>query len=198
MREAYYDWRAPEYDDFWKQQRRYSATPPGWFEERDAVLQVVASLPPRKTLDVACGTGFVTRRLRGEVTGLDHSPRMLAIARRQAPGVTFIQGSGLTLPFADGWFERVFASHFYGHLEDHERDRFLAEARRVASELVILDAALHQGAERAKWQERELIDGTQWVVYKRFFSEQGLLSELGGGETLFSGTWFICVRSPAS
>jgi hypothetical protein len=108
-----------------------------------------------------------------------------------------VRGSAFDLPFADATFDRVFTSHFYGHLEEHERDRFLIEARRVAPELIVLDAALHAGPERTEWQERELHDGTQWVVYKRFFSEETLIAELGGGEVLFTGTWFICVRKGA-
>jgi len=159
------------------------------------VLQLVASLPPMRTLDVACGTGYITSRLAGDVTALDQSTRMLKIARGQAPNATFVQGNGLQLPFADASFDRVFTSHFYGHLEEHERDQFLADARRIAPELVILDAALHEGEPRQVWQERELNDGTQWLVYKRFFSADGLLAEVGGGEILFAGTWFTCVRS---
>jgi SAM-dependent methyltransferase len=197
MREAYYDWRAPEYDDFWLQRRRYSGAPLSWFDQRDAVLELVAALPPMRTLDVACGTGFVTSRLRGNVTALDQSPRMIEIARRQAPDATLVQGSGLSLPFRDASFDRVFTSHFYGHLEEHERAPFLSEARRVAPELIVLDAGLHEGEPRDVWQDRELNDGTQWVVFKRFFSEAKLLDELGGGEVLFSGTWFICIRSVA-
>lgn len=161
------------------------------------MLDLVASLPPVRTLDVACGTGYITSRLQGEVTGLDQSSRMLEIARSQTPHATLVQGSGFELPFPDASFDRVFTSHFYGHLEEHERSRFLAEARRVAPELVVLDAALHEGEPRDEWQVRELNDGTHWQVYKRFFSEDGLLAELGGSETLFSATWFICVRSEA-
>ena len=193
-REAYYDWRAPEYDDFWLQRRRYAGGRVDWIDERDSVLQLVASLPPMRTLDVACGTGYITSRLAGDVTALDHSARMLEIARDRAPNATFVLGSGLQLPFADESFDRVFTSHFYGHLQEHERGRFLTEARRVAPELVILDAALHEGEPRDVWQERELNDGTRWLVYKRFFSADGLRAEVGADEVLFSGTWFTCVR----
>jgi len=161
------------------------------------VLELVASLPPMRTLDVACGTGFITSHLRGDVTGLDQSARMLDIARRRLPEVALVQGTGLQLPFGDGTFDRVFTSHFYGHLEVHERDAFLGEARRVAPELVVLDAALHEGEPRDEWQARELNDGTQWLVYKRFFDPDRLAAEVGGGDILFAGTWFVCVRSAA-
>jgi SAM-dependent methyltransferase len=170
--------------------------PPGWSEERDELMAALASIVPKRTLDIACGTGFVTGRLPGEVVGIDQSDAMLQVARLRNPSATFIQGDGLSLPFEEQSFERVFSSHFYGHLEDADRQRFLREARRVAPELIIVDAALHGGAERSEWQERVLKDGSRWTVYKRFFSPESLTGELGGGEVIHAGRWFVAVRSP--
>ena len=193
---AYYHARAREYDDWWLQRGLYEPRrDPAWQAERDQALAAIAALPSKRTLDVACGTGFVTRLLRGEVVGLDQSEEMLAAAGEQAPSATYAQGDALGLPFEDGSFERVFTSHFYGHLEDGERERFVAEARRVAPELVVFDAALHGGEPRFEWQERVLRDGSRWSVYKRFFTGEGLLDELGGGEVLFEGRWFVLVRA---
>jgi hypothetical protein len=95
------------------------------------------------------------------------------------------------LPFEEGAFERVFTGHFYGHLEPADRERFLAEARRVATELVIVDSA----GSGEEWQERTLNDGTQWRVYKRWFTADALLGELGGGRGLHDGRWFVAVAS---
>jgi ubiquinone/menaquinone biosynthesis C-methylase UbiE len=193
---AYYDARAQEYDDWWLQRGLYAGrVRPGWAEERDRALGAVAALPPKTTLDVACGTGFVTRLLAGEVVGLDQSASMLEVAAEQAPEATFVRGDGLDLPFDDGAFDRVFTSHFYGHLEEGDRARFLVEARRLAPELVVFDAALHGGEPRHEWQERVLSNGSTWSVYKRFFTGEGLLAELGGGEVLFAGDWFLLVRA---
>ena len=47
--------------------------------------------------------------------------------------------------------------------------RFLAEARRVAPELVVVDSALRDDAEPEEWQERILNDGSRWTVFKRYF-----------------------------
>jgi ubiquinone/menaquinone biosynthesis C-methylase UbiE len=193
---AYYHARAREYDDWWLGRGLYAPQlQPGWTEERDLAFGTVASLPPKRTLDVACGTGFVTRFLPGEVMGLDQSDAMLEVAREQAPNATYVQGDGLELPFEDDSFERVFTSHFYGHLEEEDRVRFLAEARRIASELVVFDAALHGGPERHEWQERVLNDGTRWTVYKRFFTGDALLTELGSGTILHQGPWFVLVMA---
>jgi ubiquinone/menaquinone biosynthesis C-methylase UbiE len=197
---SYYDRRAPEYDDWWLGQGLYAPVPKGWSEERDELMEMLEHLPAKRTLDVACGTGFVTGRLRGDVIGIDQSESMLEVARRRNPEAVFVNGDALALPFEDGSFERVFSSHFYGHLEEDERVRFLAEARRVAPELVLVDAALHGGSERSEWQDRVLKDGSSWKVYKRFFSPDTLVSEIGGGDIIHAGRWFLAViaREPAA
>jgi hypothetical protein len=120
---------------------------------------------------------------------------MLEEARRQAPNATFETGDALELPFPDGSFERVFTAHFYGHLDEADRLRFLGEARRVAAELVVADSALRPDVEPEELQERILGDGSRWEVYKRYFTPAGLADELGGGSTLLAGRWFVVVRS---
>jgi len=193
---AYYDRRAPEYDDWYRGVGLYADRDrPGWHDEVDALGRALASLPPARTLDVACGTGFLTRYLPGDVVGLDQSESMLEEARRQAPGAEFVHGDALSLPFEDGSFGRVFTGHFYGHLDGGDRERFLAEARRLAPELVVVDSALREDVESEERQERTLNDGSRWEVYKRYFEPDALAEELGGGETLFAGRWFVAVRS---
>lgn len=63
-------------------------------------------------LDLCCGTGALTRVLSrhvpsGRVTGVDFSPRMLAIARQRGgpPGVVYQEADVLHLPFASGSFD---------------------------------------------------------------------------------------------
>ena len=192
---AYYDRRAPEYDDWWRGEGLYAGRDrQGWNEELDVLASVIAGLPAVRTLDVACGTGFLTRHLEGNVTGLDASDRMLEVARKQAPNARFVQGDALDLPFEDNAFDRVFASYFYCHLEEAERVRFLAEARRVAPELVIVASVQGKGDPAVRWEERRLKDGSTWTVFKRVFSGEQLASELGG-EVVFEGAWFVVVRA---
>jgi ubiquinone/menaquinone biosynthesis C-methylase UbiE len=193
---AYYDRRAPEYDDWYEGRGRWRALErPGWEEELSALQAVLTRLAPAGTLDVACGTGYLTRWLPGAVVGLDQSERMLREARRRSPGSRFVRGDGLALPFPDDGFERVFTGHFYGHLQPREREQFLGEARRVAPELVVVDASQRHSELEEEWQERVLDDGTRWSVFKRYFTPDTLLDELGGGEVLFEGRWFVVVRS---
>ncbi|OLB26226.1 MAG: hypothetical protein AUH17_00025 [Actinobacteria bacterium 13_2_20CM_68_14] len=192
---AYYERRAPEYDDWWlgtgvfTNRRR-----PDWLEETKALTRTLGALPPARTLDVACGTGFLTQHLRGEITGLDQSPSMLELARAKVPEGRFVQGDAVELPFSDDSFERLLTSFFYGHLEEDERDAFRREARRVADELIVVDSALHDEVDPVEWQERVLSDGSCWHVYKRYFEPDSLADELGGGRTLFAGRWFVAVQ----
>jgi ubiquinone/menaquinone biosynthesis C-methylase UbiE len=192
---TYYDRRAQEYDDWWLGRGLYAdRVRPGWDEERRRLEQAIAALPSASTLDVACGTGFLTRHLRGDVVALDASTRMLEVARAQAPAATFLQGDALELPFDDAAFERVFTSYFYCHLEEKGRRRFLAEARRVAPELVVVASVRGDGDAFERWEERRLKDGSTWSVYKRVFEGTDLAEELAG-EVLFKGDWFVIVRA---
>jgi demethylmenaquinone methyltransferase/2-methoxy-6-polyprenyl-1,4-benzoquinol methylase len=194
----YYDTRAPEYDDWYLGHGLFEARErAGWESELEQLFTVIRALEPRRTLDVACGTGFLTKHLRGDVVGLDQSARMLAEAHRQAPSVTYVQGDGLVLPFVDQSFGRVFTGHFYGHLEPGDRERFLAEARRVAPELVVVDASREHSDVDEHMSPRVLNDGSRWEVFKRHFTGAGLAEELGGGEVLHDGDYFVVVRSEA-
>ncbi|MEU2201234.1 methyltransferase domain-containing protein [Isoptericola sp. NPDC019482] len=93
---AAYDARAATYDE--------SAM------HRDLAAEVAAfcSLDaPRDVLDVATGTGLVLRALAASrprprgMTGVDLSPDMLAVARRELPGAAFVRADAAALPVAD-------------------------------------------------------------------------------------------------
>jgi SAM-dependent methyltransferase len=188
---SYYRQRAPEYDDWWLGTGRFEQRDrPGWHEDVAALCAALEALPPARTLDVACGTGFLTAHLPGELSGLDQSAEMLAIAASRVPGAAFIQGDAMDPP--DGPFERVHAAHFYGHLLPGQRTEWLAIATRLAPELVIVDSARRERDEA--WDERTLNDGSRHQVYKRWFTATDLAAELGGGETLHAGPWFVAVR----
>jgi ubiquinone/menaquinone biosynthesis C-methylase UbiE len=191
---AYYDRRAAEYDQWYTGEGLFAQRDrPGWDEEVARVVGLVASLPPARTLDVACGTGFLTRHLRGFVVGIDQSPSMVAIAQARLPSGLAIIGDALHLVVADRAFDRILTGHFYGHLSPAERRTFLAEARRVAGELIVVDSARQPGVDPEQWQERVLNDGSRYSVYKRYFTAGQLAGELGG-EALLDGTWFVAAR----
>jgi len=89
------------------------------------------------------------------------------------------------------------SGHFYEHLDAAQRVHFLREASRVAAELVLVlvDASRAHSEVDELWQPRVLEDGSRWEVYKRYVSPDVLLAELGGGEILHVGRWFVVARA---
>jgi demethylmenaquinone methyltransferase/2-methoxy-6-polyprenyl-1,4-benzoquinol methylase len=196
----YYEQRAGEYDEWYTGAGQYAIRDrPGWSADVDAVVAVVRGLPPvpvgrpgraGRTLDVACGTGFLGRHLAGDVVGMDRSLSMAAIARDRLAGGRALVADALALPFASGSFDRVSTGHFYGHLPPQERRRFLGEVRRVATSLVVIDSARRDGVPAEGWQDRMLNDGSRHRVYKRYFSGTDLAAEISG-RCLHAGPYFV-------
>lgn len=86
-----------------------------------------------KVLDVACGSGVLAMhaaRRGAYVTGLDLSPRMLALASRMNPDCTFREASVDSMPFDDGAFDAVVCAFGIGHFPDPPAA--VAECVRVA------------------------------------------------------------------
>src|SRR6266487_4499572 len=151
----YYARRAAEYD----------ATSWEAFDdaEREAVERFVASLPPGRILDIGCGTGYLTRLLRGSVVAVDQSAEMLELARARAPGVELVRADVPLLPFADGAFDLAFSSNLYSHLDTAAaRAEFLAEALRVARALVVLEQSWRPGRDREACELRRLRGGSDY------------------------------------
>jgi ubiquinone/menaquinone biosynthesis C-methylase UbiE len=70
-----------------------------------------------RVLDIACGTGIVSRVARervgegGHVVGVDVSSDMLSVARHVAPGIEFREGSADALPLREGEMFDVVVCH---------------------------------------------------------------------------------------
>ncbi|MFD3585687.1 class I SAM-dependent DNA methyltransferase [Streptomyces sp. NPDC058683] len=84
--------------------------------------------------DLGCGPGRVTARLAGlglSVFGLDLSESMLAIARRENPGLRFVPGSMLELAVGDGALDGVVCWYSSIHTPDDRLPALFGEFRRV-------------------------------------------------------------------
>jgi len=103
------------------------------------LLRHAAPQSGERVLDLACGTGAVTRQVApavtasGSVTGLDINPAMLAVARSlpapQGAPVTWMEGSATALPFQDAAFDLALCQHGLQFFPD--RGKALRELRRV-------------------------------------------------------------------
>ena len=107
-------------------------------------------------LDVATGTGLVAAQLRRrgfEVTGLDLSPQMLAVARRRfGDQVQLIQASAEALPLASESFDHLTVTHVLRYVADPGAT--LAELARVVRPggfVASLEFGVPQGPARPLW-----------------------------------------------
>jgi ubiquinone/menaquinone biosynthesis C-methylase UbiE len=117
----------------------YDRLRPTMFEGHAEVLaQRVASTHPAHILEIAAGTGIVTRRLRdllpatSEITATDLNPPMLAVARGKfQPGekVVFRAADATELPFSDSSFDAVACQ--FGVMFFPDKAKSFREARRV-------------------------------------------------------------------
>ena len=92
-------------------------------------------------MDVGCGSGRLTLAAQewagadGEAVGIDPSPEMIQVARRNAARAglmaKFEPGVAESLPFLDGSFDVVLNRLMLHHLPDDLKKRGLAEMRRV-------------------------------------------------------------------
>ena len=107
----FFDLWSEVYDVGWVQQLAYRPV-------HDAVIDALVRRPRRAVLDLACGTGLLTRRMRetlpgARIMGCDFSSGMLEHARRADADLAWVQGNALALPFAEGRFDTVVSTEAF-------------------------------------------------------------------------------------
>jgi SAM-dependent methyltransferase len=124
---------ADEYADDARLRRRAAAyTGAGTvIDVRVPLVAAVASVSPRRVLEVGCGWGelaeWIARETDAEVVATDLSPRMVELARER--GVDARLADVQVLPFANGEFDVVVAAWMLYHVPD--LDRAFTEIARV-------------------------------------------------------------------
>lgn len=126
--------KAREYDaDLWDLRAAKGLT---WELEQRLLGRVLDALPeqPGTAVDFACGTGRVLAFLAGrgiEVTGVDISPDMLALARLHAPGARLVEGDVTRdADLASGQYDLATAFRFFLNAEPGLRAGALRWLRR--------------------------------------------------------------------
>ncbi len=141
-----------------------------------ALLEAAGLHRGERVLDVACGTGVVTRLAAeqvgssGAVAGLDINPAMLAVARSvssSGAAIEWHEASAESLPLADGSFDVVLSSLGLQFVPDkasalREMRRVLAPGGRLAIATVgptpplfaILEQALVRPLPSCEWCSR--------------------------------------------
>ncbi|MEU5593081.1 class I SAM-dependent methyltransferase [Streptomyces sp. NPDC020298] len=124
--------------DYDKEADAYDATRGGEGRAAAAAEAVLGLIPDgaHRLLDIACGTGIVTRRLAAarpgmRVTGADLAQGMTRMAAARLPGAV-VRADSRRLPFPDGTFDAVTSVWLLHLLRDAaDADRVVAECVRV-------------------------------------------------------------------
>jgi ubiquinone/menaquinone biosynthesis C-methylase UbiE len=126
---------------------------PALFQQWGPVVAAAAGvMSGDRVLDIACGTGAlalaVANRVgpNGSVVGLDPNPQMLAVARRKAPQIEWLEGKAEALPLPDCSFGAVVSQFGFMFFDDRlvalrETKRVLRPGGRLA--VAVCDAVEH-------------------------------------------------------
>ncbi|MGI5479425.1 class I SAM-dependent methyltransferase [Streptomyces lavendofoliae] len=191
VREQYYRHRAPVYDE--TSYRGDEVVNAGLDRETAEIGKLLNALPEGRVADVACGTGVWTQFLRGDVIALDQSAEMLGLTHARVPRAQLVRALFPPLPFATGSLDRIVTGNFYGLLRPPERAAFLAEARRTARELIVIDLRSDGDLHEEKTELRT-VEGNSYPIFRRRFTPESLSIELDG-ELIYRGRHFLAVRA---
>lgn len=118
---------AEVYDEFFLP-ALFAAWPP-------RVVAAAALRPGQRVVDVACGTGVLAAEAAlatspsGHIVGVDLNPGMLAVARRKAPDIEWLEASAEALPFEGGSFDAAVSQ--FGLMFFEDQQTAIAEMWRV-------------------------------------------------------------------
>ncbi len=120
-----------------------AGTDGGWRRRAARLTELKAG---GSALDVACGSGKLTALLArmagssGHVVGLDFSRQMLEVARSEHPGIEFLDGDALNLPFEDAGFDASTIAFGLRNLADPVRGlREMLRVVRPGGRAVVLE-----------------------------------------------------------
>ena len=210
----YYDERAPEYEDAYLRGTGTASIPDPDVFRREATLLtgVVEQFARGRMLDLACGTGYWLPHYAGRcstITLVDQSSKMLEESRKKTANLgiagrcAVVEGDVFDHAFSPRSCDSALVGFLLSHVsEDEERRLFeiLQSTLDESGRFLILDSAY--SPERARFnakverQERRLIDGTRFEIYKRYFDRQDIAGWEKYGVTLaieHFGTVFFAV-----
>jgi SAM-dependent methyltransferase len=193
---AYYEARAPEYDDWYLRRGRYERGPvhdAAWNAELDAAGRWLDDLPIRgEIVELAAGTGWWSPLLatKGSLSLYDASPAPLERARERL----LAHGLRAHLHVRDAWAEpdravdAVFTGFWLSHVERDRLDAFLAVVRRwlkPGGTFAFIDSlrdpqssAVDHPTPADDRSVRRLDDGREYTIVKVYYEPDDLTAAL--------------------
>jgi SAM-dependent methyltransferase len=182
----YYAERAPAYDDWWYRRGRYTRDPERerrWLVDVAELEERLQSFAPRgDVLELAAGTGIWTRRLvpaADRVVAVDANAETLALNTPAAE---------LVVADIFSWrppqqFDVVFFSFWLSHVPEERFAEFWALVRsalRPDGRVFLIDSGPPEIAGDGELQVRQLADGREFTIVKRFWQPDELAERVAG------------------
>ncbi|MGH9884546.1 MAG: class I SAM-dependent methyltransferase [bacterium] len=192
---SYYAARAAEYERVYDKPERQA-------DLRQLHAMVPALLEGRRVLEVACGTGYWTRRIApvaASMVALDLAPETIVVAQanQSSPNVSFQLGDAFALATVAGEFDAAFAGFWWSHVRHDEMNGFLEGLHNrleSGSRIVFIDNRFVEGSnwpitridsDGNTYQRRWLENGVEHEVLKNFpttMELRGPIERAGGVE----------------
>jgi demethylmenaquinone methyltransferase/2-methoxy-6-polyprenyl-1,4-benzoquinol methylase len=194
---AYYEARAPEYDDWYLRRGRYERGPvhdAAWNAELDAAGRWLDALPIRgEIVELAAGTGWWSPLLasKGELSLYDAAPATLERARERLVA----HHLRAHLHVRDAWAEpdravdAIFTGFWLSHVPRARLEACLALVRRwlkPGGTFAFIDSlrdpqssAIDHPTPAADTSVRRLADGREFTIVKVYYSPDELAGALG-------------------
>jgi SAM-dependent methyltransferase len=189
---AYYEARAPEYEDWWFRRGRYVLPAEDAARWSADVTEVEAALdvfrPTGAVLELACGTGIWTRQIANHashVVAVDGSAAMLEHNRGRLPAasrsaVDYVHADLFAWRPPPGIFDAVVFGYWLSHVPDERLADFwhgVRTALREEGRVFFIDSA--PDPRLSEWpsgttEERDLADGRRFSVVKCYRTPEAL------------------------
>lgn len=168
----------------------------GFQHLRDRILELSHPQAGEVAVDIGAGTGLLTIPLALDglrVWAVDISPSMcdylrVKVASAELDGVEAVVGSAVSLPLVDACADLVVSNYCFHHLSDEDKQRALAESRRVlrpGGRLVFGDMMFALGLREAR-DRRVVRDKVRALLRK---GPGGALRLARNGIRILSGRW---------
>jgi demethylmenaquinone methyltransferase/2-methoxy-6-polyprenyl-1,4-benzoquinol methylase len=176
----YYAERAPEYDDWWYRRGRYTRDPERerrWLVDVAELEKRLQGFAPRgDVLELAAGTGIWTRKL------VPAADRVVAVDANAETLALNTQAAELVVADIFGWrppqqFDVVFFSFWLSHVPEERFAEFWALVRsalRPGGRVFLIDSGPPEVAGDGELQVRQLADGREFTIVKRFWQPDDL------------------------
>lgn len=118
------------------------------------VWELTAPAPSARVLDVACGTGLVSRVFKGrvaEIVGVDITPAMYDQARPHLD--RFVEGPGEALPFDDNTFDVVTCRQGTQFMDDAAAIREMFRVLKPGGTVCVINLCAYSEADRDEYFE---------------------------------------------